>query len=213
MSFKAKKIKKIYEGKVAGRYDLPISHMFSKYKKQAFRDSSLKIGDKVLVFCCGTGLDFSEILKKIGKEGKILGIDFSREMLKKAKEKIEKHRWNNIELIEADVTMFKNDNNELFDAGICTLGFSIIPDYKAAYYNLVSKVKDGGEIIIGDMQLASDWYARFNPFTIFLAKRFGGSFEGHQNSLEIYSIMRNDLKEVKKKEFFLKSYYYCIAKK
>jgi len=93
------------------------------------------------------------------------------------------------------------------------LGLSIIPEYKTAYYSLVSKVKEGGEIIIGDMQLASDGYALFNPFTISLAKRFGGSFEGHQNSLEICDIMKNELKKVNKREFFLKSYYYCIGTK
>ncbi len=118
-----------------------------------------------------------------------------------------------MELIEADVTAFVLDNEELFDVGICTLGLSIIPEYKAAYYSLVSKVKEGGEIIIGDMQLASGWYARFNSFTISLAKRFGGSYEGHQNSLDICYIMKNELKEVTKREFFLKSYYYCIGTK
>ncbi len=207
------KIKEIYSGNVTKHYDLPISHMFRKYKEKVFDVSAIKRGDRVLVFCCGTGLDFPEIENKIGEEGHIVGVDFSNVMLKKAQQRIEKHRWNNVELIEADVTAFTLDNEELFDVGICTLGLSIIPEYKTAYYSLVSKVKEGGEIIIGDMQLASDRYALFNPFTISLAKRFGGSYEGHQNSLEICDIMKNELKEVTKREFFLKSYYYCIGKK
>lgn len=213
MSLDSKKIKRIYTGKVAKYYDLPISHIFNKYKKQAFVDSSLKEGDSVLVFCCGTGLDFPEIIKKIGKEGKITGIDFSAEMLQKARKRIEKKNWKNIELIQTDVTEFKDNSGFQYDSGVCTLGLSIIPEYLIAYHNLLSNVKENGEIIIGDMQLASNWYARFNPFTIFLAKRFGGSSEGHKNSLEIYTLMRKELKELRKKEFFLKSYYYCIGKK
>ncbi len=213
MSLDSKKIKGIYTGKVAKYYDLPISHIFSKYKKQAFIDSSLKKGDSVLVFCCGTGLDFSEIIKKIGKEGKITGIDFSAEMLQKAKKRIEKKNWRNIELIQADVTEFKNNSGFQYDSGVCTLGLSIIPEYLIAYFNLLSNVKENGEIIIGDMQLASNWYARFNLFTIFLAKRFGGSYEGHKNSIELVSLMQKELKNVRKKEFFLKSYYYCIGEK
>lgn len=213
MNLDSKKIKELYSGKAAKHYDLPISHIFSKYKKQAFIDSSLKPGDKVIVFCCGTGLDFPEILKKVGEKGKITGVDFSSEMLEKAQQKIKKNNWNNIELIHADVTTFKNDVDEFFDAGVCTLGMSIIPDYKSAYHNLLSNVKDNGEIIIGDMQLASNWYAGFNPFTIFLAKRFGGSHNGHKNSLELCSLMFKELKNVRKKEFFLKSYYYCIGQK
>jgi len=213
MKTESNKIKEIYSGNVTKHYDLPISHMFRKYKKKVFDVSSLKRGDRVLVYCCGTGLDFPEIENKIGEEGHIVGVDFSREMLKRAQQRIEKHRWNNVELIEADVTSFFLDNEELFDVGICTLGLSIIPEYRAAYYSLVSKVKEGGEIIIGDMQLASEGYALFNPFTIFLAKRFGGSYKGHQNSLEICDIMKNELKDVTKREFFLNSYYYCIGKK
>jgi hypothetical protein len=50
---------------------------------------------------------------------------------------------------------------------VCTLGISIIPDFKAAYYNLARNVKIGREIIIGDMQLATGWKSKLNPLTIF----------------------------------------------
>ncbi|MBN2009179.1 class I SAM-dependent methyltransferase [candidate division KSB1 bacterium] len=82
MISEAKRIEKIYSGLTAKHYDLPISHFFGKYKKLAFKQSSLKPGNRVLVFCCGTGLDFSHILKIIGPEGKIIGVDFSSVMLK-----------------------------------------------------------------------------------------------------------------------------------
>jgi ubiquinone/menaquinone biosynthesis C-methylase UbiE len=212
MTLKSKEIEAIYRSKVAKKYDLPISHFFGKYKKLAFNDSSLKNGDRVLVFCCGTGLDFSHILRKIGKNGKIIGVDFSSKMLNKAKEKIKKNKWENIELIQADVTKFQYKIDKKFDVGVCTLGMSIIPEYKSTYYNLVSHIKKEGEVIIGDMQLASGWRARLNPLSIFLAKRYGGSYEGHQNSLELCNIMKKELRGVKKKEFFFNSYFYCIGK-
>ena len=41
MTFESKIIEEIYAGKVAKKYDLPISHFFGKYKKLAFNDSSL----------------------------------------------------------------------------------------------------------------------------------------------------------------------------
>ena len=49
--------------------------------------------------------------------------------------------------------------------------------------------------------------------TRLLAKKYGGTFEGHRNSVKLYSIMQNELNDLKKKEFFFKSYYYCIGKK
>ncbi|MDH5643223.1 MAG: class I SAM-dependent methyltransferase, partial [Gemmatimonadota bacterium] len=143
--------------------------------------------------------------------GSIVGVDFSSEMLAQAKERIRKNRWSNIELIHADITKFTDRLDKDFDVGVCTLGMSIIPDYRSAYRNLVSYVKPGGEIIIGDMQLASGWLARFNPVTIFLAKKYGGSHQGHKNSLDLYATMQSELVGVKKREFFFKAYYYCIG--
>ncbi len=212
MTFDSKNIKEIYAGKVSTKYDFSLPPFFARWKKKAFDESSLKIGDLVLVFCCGTGLDFPHILSKIGKEGKIIGVDFSAEMLEIAKEKIIKNNWKNIELVEADITKFKNRFEFKFDAGVCTLGMSIIPDYKTAYYRLVANIKKGGEIIIGDMQLASGRLARLNPFTIFLSKKFGGTYEGHSNSLELYAMMKKELTDVKKREFFFKAYYFSIGK-
>ena len=212
MTFESIKIEEIFAGKVAKKYDLSMPPFFARWKKLAFNDSSLKSGDRVLVFCCGTGLDFPHILRKIGKDGEIVGVDFSSEMLNKAKEKIRKKKWENIELIEADITKFKDKLDKKFDVGVCTLGMSIIPEYKSAYYNLFSYVKKQGEIIIGDMQLASGWLARLNPLTIFLSKKYGGTYEGHQNSIELCSMMKKELTEVRKSEFFFKSYFYCIGK-
>ena len=212
MAFNSKVIQEKYSSKLANSYDKPISHL-TNYKRQAFADSSLKHGDKVLVFCCGTGLDFSEIIKKIGEDGKIIAIDFSSEMLAKAEVRIKTNNWNNIELIQADVTEFKNDLGFLFDAGVCTLGMSIIPDYLSAYSNLCSNVRENGEIIIGDAQLATNGYSWFNPIMVFMAKRFGGSYEGYKNSLDLKILMKKELKDVIMKEFFLNTYYYCIGKK
>lgn len=212
MTLESRRIEAIYAGKVAKHYDLPMIHFFARLKKLAFNDSSLKSGDRVLVFCCGTGLDFPHILRKVGKGGEIVGGDFSSEMLNKAKGKIRRKKWENVELINVDVTNFKNKLDEKFDVGVCTLGMSIIPEYKSAYNNLISCIKKQGEIIIGDMQLASSWFAHLNPLTVFLAKRYGGTYEGHQNSMELCSMMKRELTEVRKREFFFKSYYYCIGK-
>ena len=211
-SIESKTIENIYKEKMANKYDLSMSHFFGRFKQKAFNNSSLKNGDVVLVFCCGTGLDFPYILKRIGKTGKIIGVDFSSEMLKKAQEKIKRNRWKNIELIKNDVTKFENKLDTKANVGVCTLGMSIIPNYKMAYYNLISNIKKNGEIIIGDMQLASGWHARLNPITLLLAKKYGGTYKGHQNSLELFSLMKKELTDLKKQEYFFKSYFYGIGK-
>ena len=96
MVLSSKNVKKMYTGMVTYHYDLPMSRFFKRYKQLAFNDSSLKSGDSVLVFCCGTGLDFPYILKKIGEEGRIVGVDFSADMLNIAQKKIKKNSFKNV---------------------------------------------------------------------------------------------------------------------
>jgi len=205
------KIAEIYSGKVARKYEYSMPPFFLRWKRKAFFESALKRGDQVLVFCCGTGLDFPYILEKIGSDGKIVAVDFSAEMLKQATAKIEKNNWKNIELIQADVTSTEMNFKGKFDVGVCTLGLSIIPDFMQGYNNLFNSVKQGGEIIIGDMQLASGWLKIFNPLTIHMASKFGGSHPGHKNSLKILANMKNNLKQIRKRVFFLGAYFYCIG--
>ena len=90
---------------------------------------------------------------------------------------------------------------------------SIIPDFEKAYHKLISQVKMGGEIIIGDMKLATGWQKYLNPISLLLAKRYGGSENGHQHSVQLISWMKVDLVDVKYNDFFIGSYFYCIGRK
>lgn len=201
----------IYTRRLPSRYDSMLLSLHDRWKRRAINQSSLKDGDKVVIFCCGTGADFQPVLERIGSTGKIVGVDFSANMLAIARQKVQQNEWNNIELIEANVTQFKHPLQGTFDAGICTLGLSIIPEYRSAYDNLRSCVRTNGEIIIGDMRLVSGWRAHFNPLTIWLSKSFGGTYQGHENSTQILSLMENELKNPRKGEFFIGSYFYCVG--
>jgi demethylmenaquinone methyltransferase/2-methoxy-6-polyprenyl-1,4-benzoquinol methylase len=131
-----------------------MSHFFSRLKRLAFEASSIKKGDRVMVLCCATGLDFYNILRRIGREFAIVGADFSSTMLKRAVKRYANDGWDNIELFEADATEFRCTGGEIFDAEVCTLGMSIIPEYRKAYHNHHTHVKKQGHIVIGDIPLA-----------------------------------------------------------
>jgi demethylmenaquinone methyltransferase/2-methoxy-6-polyprenyl-1,4-benzoquinol methylase len=205
-------MRETYSRGMARSYDRFMAHFFPRFKKLAVNASSLKPGDSVLVFCCGTGLDFPHILDKVGSDGRIVGVDLSSDMLDKARERITRNNWDNIRLIQDDVTSIEGISEEPFDAGVCTLGMSIIPDYKAAYSKLVSHVRRNGEVIIGDMQLASGPFAWLNRITVPLARRYGGTRQGHRNSADLRALMEEDLADVRTRELVFRSYFYCIGK-
>ena len=186
---------------------------FGARKRYALRASHVKEGDAVIVFCCGTGDDFPHILERTGDAGRILGVDFSPAMLEVARDRVGRAAWSNVDLLEADVTEFENESDSYFDCGICTLGMSIIPEWRKAYHNLLSHVKPGGEVIIGDLQLATGWRSLINAPIMTWVKKYGGSYEGHKNSRELFSLMERGLSEVSRQEYSLGSYCCCIGKK
>lgn len=76
------------------------------YRGRAVEKLALKGGDSVLDLACGTGLNFKFLEEKIGRQGKIIALDYSRVMLEKAREKIKANNWLNITLVQADASNF-----------------------------------------------------------------------------------------------------------
>jgi ubiquinone/menaquinone biosynthesis C-methylase UbiE len=204
----------IYSRILPKSYDTMQRHMV-KYKKIAVEKSRIQAGDSVVVFCCGSGMDFHTLEERIGPKGNITGIDFSKQMLHVAKNRIIENGWANITLIQMDVAKTGpiNSMTNKFDAGICTLGLSIIPSYRQAYQNLKDCVKQGGQIIIGDMQIASGIYSLFNPLSVYFSRPFGGSYAGHKASKTIKNEMLKSLENVYIKYFLFHSYFICWGTK
>ncbi|HEX7976643.1 MAG TPA: class I SAM-dependent methyltransferase [Anaerolineales bacterium] len=82
-------------------YDF-VTQAFSRIRVRAIAQLKLKPGDTVLDFGSGTGLSFALIESSIGPDGRIVGVELSPSMLAKAREKISKHKWENIQLIEGN---------------------------------------------------------------------------------------------------------------
>jgi ubiquinone/menaquinone biosynthesis C-methylase UbiE len=206
-------IREAYTRALPEDYDQRLSPLFDEWKAQAIAASSLKEGDRVIVFCCGTGNDFHHIQKRVGETGSIVGVDFSPEMLAVARDKINRAGWTNVRLSEADVTQIRLGDGPQFDVGICTLGMSLIPRYQQAYEKLVATVKPGGELVIADLCLASIWRFLFNARVVYRAKEFGGSYRGHRNSRRLFAKMERELTDVRVESFHQGAYRYCVGRK
>ena len=103
--------------------------LIKKIRRKAAEELDLEKGDKVVEIGCGTGANFRHLRKEVGEAGEIVGIDLSEGMLEKAREKVEKHGWENVELIQADASEL--DIEEKFDA--VYFSFSIMMFENPAY--------------------------------------------------------------------------------
>ena len=204
-----KNIDKLYNKKMASLYDRGVPSSLIKRKDDFIRGSYLKKGMTVLIFCCGTGLELKEVIKKIGSGGRVIGIDLSEEMLKKAEERIGDKGWKNVELIKADVTTFdwRDYLSIRADAGLFFAGLSILPDYWNSLYCFLESIKQKGTIIVGDMMLSRGLCSFINLPALVLTRKYGGSWKGHKNSLKILSFLEENLNHIRYKQILFRSYY------
>jgi len=122
--------------------------LIKNLRKKAIKKLNLKPGDEVLDIACGKGQNFKYINKLIGKKGKIVGIDYTKEMLNQANKLIKRNNWKNTNLIKADASKYKSKTK--FDAIISTIGLSSIPDHKNALKIAVNSLKKGKKLVILD---------------------------------------------------------------
>ena len=138
-------------------YDSSLEKLYFDSRKRAIELLDLKSGQNIIDIACGTGANFKHI-KATGIDLSIYGTDFSEGMLKKGLKAIEKNKWKNITLFQADArkltTSFikKETNKDLsFDRLICFLGLSVIPEWEFALDNMLNLLKEDGRIVIVDV--------------------------------------------------------------
>lgn len=99
----------------------------------------------VIELGCGTGKNTTFLLKKADK---VIGLDFSQEMLKKAKDKIKDER---VEFRKADLTAEWNIENNYADIITCSLVLEHIENLNFIFNQANKKLKNGGLFFISEL--------------------------------------------------------------
>lgn len=124
-------------------------------RADAIEALKLEQGMSVVEIGCGTGLNFSRILRKIGNDGTLIGLDHSKEMLAKAGKKIEKFNWQNVQLFCEEAENFNLSIK--FDAILYSYSISMIPDWKSSITSSIGHLKKGGHLVILDFYGFPRW--------------------------------------------------------
>ena len=117
---------------------------------QTIEALALRAGEHVLDAGCGTGLLIEGMSSTIGADGRIVGIDFSGDMLELAQ--IRCDGINNIELQQGSVTQLPFQDNS-FDAVSCTQTLLYVDEVETALSELYRVLKPGGRVAI----IETDW--------------------------------------------------------
>ena len=87
--------------RLAADYDSAMSFL-DRVRAASFEHLDLKPGETVLDLGCGTGISFERLHRDVGPQGRIIGVEFSPEMLEMARRRVELNGWRNVTLIEGD---------------------------------------------------------------------------------------------------------------
>jgi demethylmenaquinone methyltransferase/2-methoxy-6-polyprenyl-1,4-benzoquinol methylase len=142
-------------------------------RRNAIRALRLRPGSRVVDLACGTGLNFAYLEEVVGPEGRIIGVDMTPSMLVKAKRRIERKGWRNVELIESDIAKVRL--GESVDGVLCTFAISLAPDYPAVIRSSAGQLAPGGRIALLDVKSTDGGLSFLNPLAVFLTRPFGGT--------------------------------------
>ncbi|MDA1475324.1 demethylmenaquinone methyltransferase [Bacillus changyiensis] len=144
---KEQRVHGVFE-KISQNYDRMNSVIsFKQHKK--WRDKTMKImniqkGAKALDVCCGTGDWTIALADATGETGEIKGLDFSKNMLKVAKEKTKPYRQ--VELLHGNA-MELPFPDDTFDCVTIGFGLRNVPDYLTVLKEMTRVVKPGGQVV------------------------------------------------------------------
>ena len=153
-------------------YDLRV-RLFLRWRAPAVDELRLNPGDTVLDLACGTGLNFAYLARRIGPGGRIIGLDLTRAMLRRAQRRAWQRHWAHVSLLEGDAAALPLADDSV-DAVLCSYGMVIVPEYRRAIAEAVRILRPGGRLGLLEPQRGSAAWARIaTPFVAF-AGRFGG---------------------------------------
>lgn len=160
--------------KHASGYDASANRTM-KIRKETINGLNLKRGDVVLDIACGTGLSFNFILEEIGPEGRIIGIEISPEMAKRAIERVRENGWKNVEVQIGPV------ESSTIPKDVTAVLFNYTHDViqsEVALLKIFEAIQNDAHVSISGMKLISGPLSIFNWYVYRLAAPYMSTFQG-----------------------------------
>lgn len=157
------RVQPMFDG-IARSYDrlnaLMTAGLHNKWRDLAVLIAGVGPGAAALDVCCGTG-DLAFALKRaVGPEGRVVGVDFSAEMLAVAREKCGRNQQF-VEFVRGDAL-----NLPFPDAGFdaCTVGFGLrnVADLRQAFAEMRRVCRPGGRVV--SLEITEPRAAGFRQF-------------------------------------------------
>jgi ubiquinone/menaquinone biosynthesis C-methylase UbiE len=112
-------------------------------------------GAVVLDLGSGAGFDCFLAAKKVGKTGKVIGVDMTRQMVEKAKENAKKYGFKNVEFRLGDIEKLPVENNSV-DIIISNCVINLAPDKSKVFAEAYRVLRKNGKMLVSDIVLLKE---------------------------------------------------------
>lgn len=146
---KEKKVHEVFES-ISEKYDFMNSVIsFRRHKvwrRDTMRRMDVQPGQTALDVCCGTGDWAIALAEAVGPQGRVYGLDFSRNMLKIAAEKVQALKLPQVELVHGNA-MELPFADDTFDHVTIGFGLRNVPDYMQVLREMRRVARPGGKVV------------------------------------------------------------------
>lgn len=117
--------------------------------------AKIQKGDTVIDLGSGAGNDCFVARHETGPGGKVVGIDFTPAMIRKARANAEKLDYNNVEFRQGDIDNMPV-NDDVADVIVSNCVLNLVPDKQKVIKEIFRVLKPGGHFSISDIVLVGD---------------------------------------------------------
>ena len=171
--------------RIAPRYDLMNRLMSAgldrRWRRLAAAAADVSLGSRALDVCTGTGDLAFELATRVGASGTVTGVDFSDQMLERAREKAAA-RGSSVAFQQADALELPFPD-DAFDAATVAFGARNLADLDRGLAEMARVVRPGGTVVVLDITtprrlrtLHGLWFDRLVPRVGALVGRDGAAY-------------------------------------